>query len=94
MRVVLSALCLFLFFLSELWFRVEQMVTAVMEEVKSLQGYAKTFVFGEVQKPVTTFKSGVHTIYPEKSMDEASWKNYYRVSFMTGWRSQPIHIEN
>jgi hypothetical protein len=94
MKVVLSALCLFLFFLSELWFRVEQMVTAVMEEVKLLQGYAKTFVFGEVQKPVTTFKSGVHTIYPEKSMAEDTWKKYYRVSFMTGWRNQPIHIEN
>jgi hypothetical protein len=93
MKVVLSALCLFLFLLSELWFRVEQMATAVMEEVKSLQEYVKTFVFGEVQQPVATFKPGVRTVYPENPMDYNSWKKHYRFSFMTGWRSQPIHIE-
>ena len=52
------------------------------------------FVAGEVAQPVDKFYFGVHTVHPNKMLTESQWLNQYHVSFMHGWRSNPIYIEN
>lgn len=51
-------------------------------------------ITGERRAPVDVFTEGVTTIYPDQKLSEADWLRRYRVSYMTGWRSQPVHIEN
>jgi len=49
---------------------------------------------GQRRKPVCKFLQGYTTTMPEDPISEEDWKSRYRLSYMCGWRSQPIHIEN
>ncbi len=88
---------------------VEPMGTDVMVAVRSSLAYARrhsrryflktirsldTMVNGRIQRPVSRFKPGVHTVYPDSMLAEDVWMRHFRVSYMVGWRSEPVHIEN
>lgn len=88
---------------------VEPMVTAVMVAVRSSHAYVKrysrryifktirsfdTMVNGRIKRPVSRFKPGVHTVYPDSMLSEDAWMRHFKVSYMVGWRSKPVHIEN
>lgn len=88
---------------------VLRMDTDVMDVVRSSHASAKRHsrryllktirsldrvVNGQVQRPVSRFKPGVHTIYPDSMLSEDAWMRHYKVSYMVGWRSNPVHIDN
>jgi hypothetical protein len=39
------------------------------------------------------FTPGTHTIYPTDILNEEQWLNEFKVSFMHGWRDNPIHLD-
>jgi hypothetical protein len=53
-----------------------------------------TMVNGRIQRPVSRFKPGVHTVYPDSMLAEDVWMRHFKVSYMVGWRSEPVHIDN
>ena len=50
--------------------------------------------FGTIRKPVCKFTPGVHTVYPDTIMAKQEWKDHFKLSFMVGWRSEPVYIED
>lgn len=83
--------------------------TDVTGVAKSLRAYAEAysrrylskgvhsvvvFITGERRAPVDVFREGMTTVYPDQKLTEKDWLRRYRVSYLHGWRSQPVHIED
>lgn len=51
------------------------------------------FLFGYKEQKTYPFKPGVTTIFPDYIPDEEQWLNEFRVSFMHGWRSNPVYLD-
>ena len=84
-------------------------VMGAMDAVKSLLAYVKarisypvsalmnktdSWIHGEVRKPTDQFRPGVTTVKPKNPIKKEEWLQNYRVSYMYGWRSTPVYLEN
>jgi len=50
-------------------------------------------LFTNENQKTYSFTPGTHTILPTDILDEKQWMNEFKVSFMYGWRSNPIYLD-
>lgn len=44
-------------------------------------------------KVTYSFTPGTKTVFPKHRVEEEQWLTEYKVSFMHGWRSNPVYID-
>lgn len=56
--------------------------------------WLRSWIKGEDREAVAHFTPGYKTVNPDIRLKMDEWLRKYRVSYMHGWRSNPIHIQS
>jgi hypothetical protein len=98
LNVLEETVLIFLFFNQIVYSIIVDTIAVVKDFIVSFcKDRIKTFIVfftGEVATPVCTFQPGYHTVVPDDKLSKSEWLNDYKVSFMHGWRSAPVYIED